>query len=138
MKIKLNKKVLLRERKRHTDRGVSSTTEVGYPTPLSGYPPPRQGTPVLAWGPLIRVPPQSWLGGVSRVPPIGVPPGQGTPLIRVPPSWLMGVPPIWGTPTPSGYPPVGVPPPSWLGGVPGNPPWVWTDITFPSYYVRGR
>ena len=33
----LNKKVLLRERKRHTDRGVSSTTRDGVP------PPPRPG-----------------------------------------------------------------------------------------------
>ena len=36
----LNKNVLLRERKRHTDRGVSSTNEVGY-TPPAGVPPPR-------------------------------------------------------------------------------------------------
>ena len=42
-----NKKILLRERKRHADRSVSSTTEVGYPPARSeggtqgGVPPAR-------------------------------------------------------------------------------------------------
>ena len=63
--VEINKKVLLRERKRHTDRGVSSTTrdgvppqpgptgggvpEVGYPP--SGYPLSRSdGGGYLRWG----------------------------------------------------------------------------------------
>ena len=191
MKKDENKKVFLRERKRHTDRGVSSTTEVGCP-PLSGYPPPparsdggypRWGTPLSGY-PLARSEGGTWGG----VPPIGVPPGQvrwGVPKVGYPHQVPLarshrGVPkvgyplirggtPCWGTPhqgTPLarsdggvpevGYPPVGYPPAPprpglWgtRGGVPpqsGYPPQVWTDrradtsqnITFPSYYVRGR
>ena len=116
---KRNKKILLHERKRHTARCVASTPFVV----LTGYPP-------------------------SRVPRARVPPWPGYPL---PPSWTrQGNPP----------PPAGpgrVPP--WLPrGILGNvakhygiwvPP-LWTDrlmdgrtdtcqnITFPSYYVRGR
>ena len=56
-----NKKVLLRERKRHTDRGVSSTTRWGTPSPCQGTPP----------GPGLT-------GGYPRYPPAG--PGSGTPL----------------------------------------------------------
>ena len=69
-----NKKVLLRERKRHTTRRVASTPYVV----LTGNPPPPA-----------RVPPRQ-----------GIPPGQGTPLARVPPGpgyppWLdlAGYPP---------------------------------------------
>ena len=54
MKTKVNKKVLLRERKRHTARRVASTPYVvltGYP-PQAGYPP--QGTPPAGPG---RIPP---------------------------------------------------------------------------------
>ena len=69
-----NKKVLLRERKRHTARRVVSThlvVQTGYPPagyppagyPPAGYPPgrvpPRQGTP-------------SSLAGPGWVPPLGV------------------------------------------------------------------
>ena len=92
-----NKKVLLRERKRHTDHDVSSTPSVtrgGVPpirVPPLGYPPARsdggvppcQGTP---WpGPM----------GVG-VPKVGYPPcrgtpqagpGQGTPHFGYPPGW---------------------------------------------------
>ena len=53
-----NKKVLLRERKRHTDRSVSSTPSVS----LGGVPPP----PSQVW----------WGGGGTQG---GVPPGSGTP-----------------------------------------------------------
>ena len=125
---KKNKKVLLRERKRHTARHVASTPYVV----LTGYPPPA------------RVPPQP-----------GYPPGQGTPPARVPPppGWTcQGTPPGWTCQgTPPGCPMAfwemlqsimgyGYPPPvdrqidGWMDG--------WTDacqnITFPSYYVRGR
>ena len=93
-----NKKVLLRERKRHTDRGVSSTPSVVLywavppargvlllggtppwvpPSDLArGVPHPWQGVPHLRYPPLdlARVPPhQTWLG----YPLSG--PGQGTP-----------------------------------------------------------
>ena len=68
-----NKKVLLRERKRHTARCVVSTPSVV----LTGYPPGR-------------VPPQqatTWVG----YPPVGYPPGRvppaGYPLAGYP-SWL--------------------------------------------------
>ena len=134
----INKKVLLRERKRHTARRVASTPYVvltgyppsrpdltgggGYPaggipdlgTPLAGYPHPRQGTP-----------------------------RQGTPLAGYsPPGWTwQGIPLRLDL---AGYPP------QWLPhGILGNVAkhyGMWTDrrtdtcqnITFPSYYVRGR
>ena len=82
-KFSINKKVLLRERKRHTDRGVSSTPpEVGYPlpplarsdeggylrwgTPQQGYPP----RPGLTWVPQMGYPlPGS---GWDTPPPPGV------------------------------------------------------------------
>ena len=84
------KKVLLRERKRHTARRVASTPYVvltGYPpgqgTPLSGYPParvpPGQGTPPCRVPPLARVPPWGRVPPMARVPPhlnlVGYPPG---------------------------------------------------------------
>ena len=127
-----NKKVLLRERKRHTARRVASTPYVV----LTGYPP-------------TRVPP-------GRVPPSWVPPQEVPPPARYPPA---GYPPSWVPPPWQGTPPAGpgrVPPPS---GCPmafwemlqsimgyGYPPCGQTDgrtdtcqnITFPSYYVRGR
>ena len=90
----MNKKVLLRERKRHTARRVASTTYVV----LTGYPP-------------ARVPPQP-----------GYPPGQGTPLARVPPSQgpPTRVPPQPGSP-PARVPPLArVPPPGWTWQ--GTPP----------------
>ena len=110
----LNKKVLLRERKRHTARRVVSTPSVVLP----GYP-PRQGTtppwPDLAGG---GVPDQG-------IPQPGYPPSQGNPLARVPP------PPSWtwqGTPQlPHGilgnvakHYGIWVPPPRLPHGIPGN------------------
>ena len=113
---KVDKKVLLRERKRHTDRGVSSTTRGGV-SPL-GVPPsqvqwrgnqggvPRQGPP---WPGL--------MGGTQGGDPLaGVPPGQ---------VWWRGYL-RWGTPW-QGYPLAG---PGW--GTPRLdmarvPPEVWTD-----------
>ena len=75
---KVNKKVLLRERKRHTARRVVNTPSVV----LTGYPP-------------ARVPP-------CRVtPPPGYPPGQGTPWQGTPPA---GYPP--GRVPPSRVPPL--------------------------------
>ena len=106
----LNNKVLLRERKRHTDRGVSSTPSVtrgGVPPSPSGYPPARSNRGVPRWGtpppgyPLARSDRGNTRGGV--------PPSRGTPLARSdqggtqggvppPPSWLdlAGVPPPAG------------------------------------------
>ena len=76
-----NKKVLLPERNRHTDRGVSSTTRDGVPPPHQGTPPPQPGLTggYLMWGtPLTR----SDGGGVPDGgprwgnPALGYPPGQ--------------------------------------------------------------
>ena len=96
-----NKKVLLRERKRHTDRGVTSTGGGG-------------GTPA-------GVPP-------ARVPPTGYPPHQGTPPTTI--SWKVGTPPPsagWGTPPISwmGYPPPVVQ--TWEGRYPPPPRCELTD-----------
>ena len=118
------KKVLLRERKRHTARRVVSTPSVvlpGYPPwGWGGYPdlgtPPRGGyPPPLGRGTRTWVPPGGYLdlGGYPD-PPGGVP-GPGYPPGQVP---LQGgtqvwVPP-WGGPGP-GYPP-------WGGTWPGYPP----------------
>ena len=80
-----NKKVLLRECKRHTARHVASTPYVV----LTGYP-PGQGTPHPdlargAGGYLTRVPPQPGYPP-ARVPPQpGYPPSQGTPRPGNPP-----------------------------------------------------
>ena len=79
----MNKKVLLRERKRHTDRGVSSTPSVilyeeGYPPPRSGL---TGGGEYPRWGTPVRInPPQPGLtGGYPRwgTPRHGVPPQPG-------------------------------------------------------------
>ena len=132
------KKVLLCERKRHTDRSVSSTpsarSERGIPQPgLTG-----------GWGVVTQggVPPcQVWQRqyprwGTSQPGPMGgtwggVPP-VGYPLVGVPPPARSdGGYPRWGTP-PAGW--------TWLGYPP--PPQVWTDkvklLPPVSYYVRGR
>ena len=111
-KIIFNKKVLLRERKRHTARRVVSTPSVVLP----GYPPQAGGVPDLG----------TPLGGVPDpgTPPGGVP-GPGYPpggyLTRVPPpgGYLTWVPP------PGGVPDTGTPP----GGVPDRTPPspLWTD-----------
>ena len=84
----LNKKVLLRERKRHTARRVVSPPSVvltGYPPHLTGYPP--GGVP--DW-----VPPR---GGTWT--PLGVPPRGGT---RTPQGVPDRVPPRGGTRPPRG------------------------------------
>ena len=136
-----NKKVLLRERKRHTARRVMSTPSVvlpGYPprggrggtwpgTPPGGVPDP--GTP--PGGYLTCIPPGGYLTWVPPrgVPDLGTPPGGYLtwvpPLTRVPPqggTWLGyppgGVPDL-GTP-PGGVPDLGTPPPPLPHGILGN------------------
>ena len=141
-----NKKVLPRERKRHTACRCVSTASVV----LTGYPPlfwPGRGGSLLGGtlpggylpGYPLAVYPPSWPGGYpNRVPPC---PGWGVPYLgtpwqctphpglggyparmypnRVPPCPGWGVPYL-GTP-PAGYPPSWpgrVPPPSWTGWVP--------------------
>ena len=130
-----HKKVLLRERKRHTDHGVSSTPSVvlyrgggvtlcwGYPL-AGGYPISARGVPHIGYpdldlikggypNPARGIPPiWTWPGGVTPslsggTLTLGIPirPGWGTPPIW---TWL-GIP-IWIW---LGYPPldlVGVPP----------------------------
>ena len=105
---KQNKKVLLRERKRHTDRGVSSTPSagpvrgvphLGYPHRdlAGGYPIPARGLPHLRY---YRNPHPDLARGVVPI--------SGTPqldLTGVPPQLdLAGVTPQlglgWGTPPP--------------------------------------
>ena len=100
----INKKVLLRERKRHTARRVASTPYVvltWVPPPLVGVPggyPGQGGYPGGGYTqvryPPARVPPQlTWLGGV---------PDLGTPPARVPPpGWTWQLQSIVGY----GYPP---------------------------------
>ena len=99
-----NKKVLLRERKRHTARRVVSTPSVvlpGYP-PRGGY--PDLGTP--PGGTQIWVPPSP--PGGSRYPPggsgyplggSGYPPRGGGTRTWVPPGGWVRVPPGGGTRT---------------------------------------
>ena len=103
-----HKKVLLRERKRHTARRVVSTPSVVLP----GYPPPS------------RVPPHPDLAGGY---PVRYPPG-GYP-VRYPPGGVPSqVPPRGGTQSgtpPGGYPvryPLGVPSQVPPRGVPGQVP----------------
>ena len=113
-KLSSHKKVLLRERKRHTARRVVSTPSVVLP----GYP-PGQDTPPA------RVPP--WAGyppgqgtPPGRVPPqAGYPPSQGTPPARVPPSQ--------GTPQP-GYPPGQGTPPAGPDRVPPSCPMAFWEM----------
>ena len=86
----VNKRVLLRERKRHTACRVESTPSVV----LTGYPP----HPDLAGG---------------RGDPTLVPPWQGTPSAGYPPAGYppAGYPTPWqGTPRQSTHPPAGYPP----------------------------
>ena len=118
----VNKKVLLRERKRHTARRVASTPYVV----LTGYPPSWPGGVPDLGTPPGRVPPSRVPPG--RVHPGRVPPRQGTPS-RVPPLrpmafWVM-LQSIMGY----GYPP--------CGQTDGRTD-ACQNITFPSYYVRGR
>ena len=160
--LKYNKKVLLRECKRHTDHGVSSTTRHGVPLPGQvrwkggvpevEYPPARSdwgGGVYLRWGtPRSGYPPPGLTGGYSR---------WGTPQPGYPwPGPIRGVYLRWGTPcqvTPwpglmGGVPEVGYPnqvhpPPDGPGR--GTPPHPRCGLTnkvklLPpiSYYVRGR
>ena len=82
--IKRNKKVLLRERKRHTARREASTPYVI----LTGYP-PWAGYPLLAGYP---APPAGY--PPARVPPAGYPPGRVLPRAGYLPGWTwQGTPP---------------------------------------------
>ena len=99
------KKVLLRERKRHTARRVVTTPFVVLP-----WYPHRQGTPPAGYCPPSRVPPPP-----SRVTPPPAGPGRVPP-----PSWTwQGTPPRLDL---AGYPPcldlAGYPPPAGPGRVP--------------------
>ena len=130
-----HKKVLLRERKRHTARRVVSTPSVVLP----GYPPPAGYPPILTWpgGYLTRYPPGGYPvryppGGVpSQVPPrggtqSGTPPG-GYP-VRYPPGGTQSGTPPGGYPVrypqgvPGQVPPRGVPSQVPPKGVPGQVP----------------
>ena len=128
-------------------------TQEAYRPPCSKYSlccpnwvPPRQGTPQPGY-PLARVPPQP-----------GYPPSQGTPPGRVPPARVPPWPgylPGWtwqGTPRlPHGirgnvakHYGIWVPPPvdrqidGWMDGWMDGRTDACQNITFPSYYVRGR
>ena len=138
-----HKKVLLRERKRHTDRGVSSTPSVTRggvprpPPPQQGYPPPGLmggggtwgGVPLwqgYPWPGPMGVPKvgSSWPGVTTPARPNGgrVIPKVGSNLARVTP-W-QGTPPQPGPTGAGGYPRWGTPWPG-LRGVPkvGYTPW---------------
>ena len=135
-RLSMNMEVLLRERKRHTDCGVSSTLSVvlywGVPLPVGpGWgtpPPPLDLAGVPPWSDLAGVPPASIRPGWGNPPPSG--PGRGTPIW----TWL-------------GYPLqldlTGVPPPGQVGYPPCGQTDGWMDRhvskhNLPSYYVRGR
>ena len=119
-----NKKVLLREHKRHTDRRVASTPSVvlmGGGTPsqdqTGGYPHHWMGE---------GYPIQSWTGW-GGIPISGRIPGR----MGVPPEGWIGVPlpppkTRWGTPSP--HPGMGITPTPGLAGV---PPWTWTLLGSP-------
>ena len=142
--------VLLRERKRHTDRGVSSTPSAvlycgggggyptsdtphpdlargrgvphpgGYPIPAGGY--PTSGTPILTW-------PGGGTPSLPGVPHLGYPPSDLTGVSPFRPGQGTPIRPGWGTPhwTWLEYPPsdlAGVPPhQTWLGYPPSGPGW---------------
>ena len=149
-----HKKVLLRERKRHTARRVAST-----PLCCPNWVPPPASVP-----PQARVPPPARVHPPARGPPLGqgTPPGwtcQGTPPPGYPPQ--PGYPPP-GYPPSQGTPPARVPPlagpgrvsPQLPHGILGNVAkhygiWVPPPVDrqkdrhvskhyLPSYYVRGR
>ena len=125
---KVNKKVLLRERKRHTARRVASTPYVV----LTGYPPPGRVPPG-------RVPPWAGYPPGQDTPPAGYPlPRQGTPRLGTPPA---GYPPGW---TWQGTPPAA----PWHSGKcckalwdMGPPPWTdrlmdgWKDRCVSKHYL---
>ena len=138
-----NKKVLLRERKRHTTRHISSTP---YSVPYRGIPHPWLGgtpswvPPILTWPggtpsldggvgyPILGYPPLFWPGQEVPHPWAG---GREYPILGYP---HLGVPspPSWPDPPPHpgmGHPPrrelgpvIGVPPGKDLGPVTGVPP----------------
>ena len=109
-----NKKVLLRERKRHTARRVVSTPSVvlpGYPPPPGGgyltwVPPPGGGVPDPCTPPGGGVP-EPPPGGTRSggIPDLGTPPQRGGVWVPPPASWHsgkcckalwdMGTPPLW-------------------------------------------
>ena len=158
----MNKKVLLRERKRHTARRVVSTSFVvltGYP-PLAGHPTcPDLAGGVPCWGqdgevpcwgstlpgyPLAGHPPiLTWGVPCQGVPPGRVPPGRVPSLDVCPMAFWEMLQSIMGY----GYPPSVCPMAFWemlqsIVGY-GYPPVdrqtdTCQNITFPSYYVRGR
>ena len=106
LKNSVNKKFLLRERKRHTDRCVSSTPSVSWSgvPPGRGYPPARsdRGVPKVGYPPHHHLP----AGGTSPATcDMGHPPRPGP----------TGGHPRWGMPLPAGGTPqldlAGVPPP---------------------------
>ena len=107
LNITRNKKVLLRERKRHTARRVASTPYVV----LTGYPPhpdlARRGGTLLGG---------TDLGTPGRVPPPGYPPARVPHPDRVPPH--QGTPPAGYSPPRAG--PGRVPPPWLPHGILGN------------------
>ena len=138
----LNKKVLLREHKRHTDCGVSSTPSVvlyrgGTPSLLGVPQPGLTGRGTWSGVPTGRgtsTPRSDWGGTQGGIPPPlgwtwpGYPSGWTWPGY---PSPLAG--PGWGTPLAG---------PGWGTHSPVDRQMDgWTDtcqnITFPSYYVRG-
>ena len=140
----VNKKVLLRERKRHTARCVANTPYVvltGYPPGgVPGQvPPPRGGSGYPPGGYPVRYPPGGWGGRYPvRYPPggLGTPPGgpgtppggSGYPLGGVPsqvPPLGVRVPPRGGLGTPPGVP--SQVPPRGEGGYPDPPSPPWTD-----------
>ena len=151
-RIMVNKTVLLRERKRHTDRSVSSTPSAvlyqgrGYPIPAGGVPPPQVpllswpgrvypipagGYPIPARGPHLGYPPPQTLPGypppnLAGYPPPLVGPGQGT----IGPRWSTPIAPGWGPP----------PHQTWLGYPPrcGQTDRHMSKHNLPSCYVRGR
>ena len=122
----IKKKVLLRERKRHTARRVVSTPSVLAGGGVPDQVPPPGGVP---GGVPEQVPPRG-----SRYPHQGYPGGYLTGYpprgVRVPPRGVPGGVPDWVPPRGSGYPPggyltgyppggSGYPP---RGGGPGTPP----------------
>ena len=159
---KIHKKVLLRERKRHTARRVASARYAGggggYPVPG-----PRGGGPHAksGGGGVVPSPRSGWGGGTKSEggTPSQVWVGGGTKSEGGTPSQVLGeggIPsrPGWGV-YPGGVPPSqtwdGVPPPSQIwDGVPPSQTWdgippqqVWTDTqtrvkTLPSLVLRTR
>ena len=98
-KFTLSKKVLLRERKRHTYRGVSSTPSVVLyrgGIPCGGVPHPKWGgTPGYSLSGPGRGTPHPRLDGGMPHPRLDEGTHRGWTWLGYPPSDLAGVPPIW-------------------------------------------